>query len=181
MKEKTKKRMRMLGLMALLVFVSLAYIWKTWLDPRVRAVAHIENLGGRVFVDAEKQKDQVVSVVFTFRPLTDGDLHGLKDDLHHLNDANRFQRLFLDNTKITDAGLEDLSALTQLEVLSLKGSAITDAGLQKLKGLTALRRLIVIGAPVTDGGVKELQQALPQVAIITEQERGAPGPASEDD
>ena len=42
-------------------------------------------------------------------------------------------------TQVTDAGLEHLKGLTQLQGLSLSGTQVTDAGLEHLKGLTQLQ------------------------------------------
>ena len=42
---------------------------------------------------------------------------------------------------ISDAGLEHLKGLTQLQRLDLRGTKVSDAGLEHLKGLTQLQRL----------------------------------------
>ena len=44
------------------------------------------------------------------------------------------------NTKVTDAGLEHLKGLTDLQTLELLHTKVTDAGLEHLEGLTRLRR-----------------------------------------
>ena len=46
----------------------------------------------------------------------------------------------LNNTQITDAGLEHLKGLTSLEELLLAATQITDAGLEHLKGMTCAQR-----------------------------------------
>ena len=45
------------------------------------------------------------------------------------------------NTKVTDAGLKQLKALTNLRSLYLIGTQVTDAGLEHLHKLTTLRQL----------------------------------------
>ena len=42
---------------------------------------------------------------------------------------------------MTDAGLEHLKGLTQLQSLCLGNTKVTDAGLEHLKGLTQLQSL----------------------------------------
>ena len=74
--------------------------------------------------------------------------------------------LSLAHTQITDAGLEHLEGLTNLQKLWLEGAQVTDAGLVHLKGLTNLRELHLRDAQVTDAGVKDLQEALPDCEIL---------------
>jgi hypothetical protein len=50
-------------------------------------------------------------------------------------------------------------------VLFLQDTNITDAGLEHLRGLTGLTWLVVRDTKVTDAGVKKLQQALPDCFI----------------
>jgi hypothetical protein len=82
-----------------------------------KAIAEIENLGGRVKVDERSPGKPVVLV-------------------------------YLDGTKVTDAGLEHLNGLTQLRWLALNGTRVTDAGLAHLKGRSQLRELELWGTQV---------------------------------
>jgi hypothetical protein len=68
-------------------------------------------------------------------------------------------------SSVTDAGLEHLKGLTQLQTLDLIDTQVTDGGLKHLKGLMQLRRLLLKGTRVTKEGVKTLQQALPNCRI----------------
>jgi len=68
-------------------------------------------------------------------------------------------------TRVTDAGLEHLKGLTQLQWLNLTGTRVTDAGLKHLKGLGQLRLLDLENTQVTDAGGKKLQKALPNCQI----------------
>ena len=73
--------------------------------------------------------------------------------------------VYLTGTPVTDAGLEHLRGLTQLQLLSLDSTRVTDAGLAHLRGLTQLEVLYLISTRVTDAGVNELKKALPKVRI----------------
>jgi hypothetical protein len=67
--------------------------------------------------------------------------------------------------RATDAGLEHLEKLPQLQELDIPDIEVTDAGLEHLRGLTQLRDLWLGSPRVTDAGVKKLQQALPKCTI----------------
>ena len=64
--------------------------------------------------------------------------------------------LILDNTGVTDAGLEALGRLTGLQTLWLNNTGVTDAGLAALRGLTGLRSLSLNNTGVTDAGLAAL-------------------------
>jgi hypothetical protein len=85
--------------------------------------------------------------------------------------------LFLTGLPVTDAGLEHLKGLTQLQTLLLDNTAVTDAGLEHLKGLTQLKSLHLGGTKVTDAGVNELRKALPHVEISRWEQRRIARPA----
>ena len=57
---------------------------------------------------------------------------------------------------MTDTGLKELAALTQLQTLDLSQTSVTDAGLHELAGLKELIRLILSETRVTDAGLTEL-------------------------
>lgn len=71
--------------------------------------------------------------------------------------------LGLGDVQITDAGLEHLSGLSNLEDLDLQGAKITDAGLKHLHGLKNLKELMVTSEAVTDQGIANLRKALPKL------------------
>jgi hypothetical protein len=149
------------SLFILTILVCLASSWYATVmhnaAKRRKAIAEIEKLGGYVrYYDASK-------------PNSSGEpprwyswmrkLHG--DE--HLGNAVCADLGF---TQITDAGLEHLEGLTNLEVLLLDGTRATDAGLMHLKGLTNLEVLYLDDTQITDEGVKKLQEALPKCMII---------------
>ena len=78
-------------------------------------------------------------------------------DLEHLKRLIQLQVLTLDDTKISDAGLEHLKGLVQLRELLLTGPTITDAGLEHLTGLAQIESLWLDGTKITDAGLKHLK------------------------
>jgi hypothetical protein len=72
----------------------------------------------------------------------------------------------LNGTAVTDADLEHLEAVGNLQGLSLSDTEITDEGLKHLVGLTNLRHLDLLGTKVTPEGVERLQEALPECKIM---------------
>jgi Leucine-rich repeat (LRR) protein len=77
----------------------------------------------------------------TKRELTLGDADVT---LSQIDGATQLRKLCLglDCRSITDAALEHLEGLTNLEELDLSGTNVTDAGLQHIKGLRSLKQVI---------------------------------------
>jgi len=73
-------------------------------------------------------------------------------------------------TKITDAGLDHLKALTNLEGLDLTATRVTDAGMVQLAKFANLRRLFLRGTHVTAVGIAEIRQALPMDELLHDRE-----------
>lgn len=74
------------------------------------------------------------------------------------------------NSMVGPHGLNDnnigcLDSLTEIRWLVLQDTSVTDVGLQQLSGLKKLERLDLDGSPVTDVGIARLQQALPNAEI----------------
>lgn len=76
--------------------------------------------------------------------------------LERLVECKGIHDLFLDGTKITDAGLASLTNLPNLEELFLANTAITDSGIQHICKLARLRALDVHGTRVTGLSLKSL-------------------------
>ena len=95
-------------------------------------------------------------------------LYDVGDDaLVHICNLNGLQELYLSNTTVTDAGLDNLTYLNNLKRLYLYHTEITDNGLPNLYPLTWLRCLTFSGTKVTEKGLGELRAALPNCKIIT--------------
>ena len=86
-------------------------------------------------------------------------------DLVHLEALTKLQDLILFDTKITDAGMVHMIGLTNLRTLELSGTNITDAGLEYLKGLHNLQALYHNRTQVTIEGSKNFRQAMPNCHI----------------
>jgi formylglycine-generating enzyme required for sulfatase activity len=84
--------------------------------------------------------------------------------LEHLKELTQLQiqKIDLTSTPITDAGLAHLKGLTQLRQVDLSSTSITGAGLEHLKGLTALREVDLSNTQITDAGLEHLA-ALPRL------------------
>ena len=63
---------------------------------------------------------------------------------------------FVTNAQVTDADLQHLKRLDNLQTLDLSGEHLTDAGLQHLNGLENLRSLTLWGKQFTDAGLEHL-------------------------
>jgi Leucine-rich repeat (LRR) protein len=65
----------------------------------------------------------------------------------------------------TDAGLEHLTNLHNLETLFLGGTQVSDASVQYLTQLTSLQSLTVEFTRITPEGFRKLQSALPDCEV----------------
>lgn len=75
------------------------------------------------------------------------------------------ERLHLENTKITDAGLAKLGALPNLEYLNIYGTKTTDGGIAKLASAKGLKKLFVWETGVTQAGAKALEGQVPGLKV----------------
>ena len=91
----------------------------------------------------------------------------IKKPTGELTEANleKVTELYLNDTKITDAGLEDLTKLKNLTDLPLSRTKITDAGLKDTAKMQQLTRLSLNYTGITDAGAAELKKAMPKCKI----------------
>ena len=85
--------------------------------------------------------------------------------LSKLPNPEKLISLNLAQSRITDAEVTNLAALTNLETLVLSQTAITDACVAELAKLKRLKRLIVTETGITAEGVDKLKAALPDSEI----------------
>ena len=68
-------------------------------------------------------------------------------------------------TQVTDAGLEHLKALINLQFLDLTDTQVSDAGFTHLKEMASLKYAHLYQTKVTDAGVNEFNHESPEVTI----------------
>jgi hypothetical protein len=74
---------------------------------------------------------------------------------------------FTNNGKLTDAGMEQLAGLKNLEQFSFVGTQITGRAYAKFEGFTKLTRVSHRGSSIDDAGLKELCEHLPNLESIS--------------
>ena len=115
---------------------------------QLAAIAAINEMGGRMRFDT----DDPALVTVTLNGERFNDSH-----LVHVGKLENIKSLYLPNTSVTDAGLEQhVRPMATLVNLYLTGSQVTDAGLQHLVGLDKLRVLYVNDLPITDDGLADV-------------------------
>jgi len=104
--------------------------------------------------------DRIESVHFVRRWSEDGPfVFDVISDLASL--THHFRGIELANAQITDAELQRLKGLTNMEALILQSTSVTDTGLEHLKGLTSLKELYLDNTKTTPKGRAMLRKALP--------------------
>jgi len=74
---------------------------------------------------------------------------------------------FTNNGKLTDAGMEQLAGLKNLEVFAFVGTAITGKAYAKFDGFTKLTKVSHRGSSINDEGLKDLCDHLPNLESIS--------------
>jgi len=76
--------------------------------------------------------------------------------LKNLSGLTNLKRLGLNQTSINDEGMELVGKMSRLESLSLEYTVVTDAGFAKLAGLTSMTELHLDHVALTDASLKVL-------------------------
>ena len=124
-------------------------------DPGLEEIHGLVNLKELVL----RQAGVKGRALTTFRKLEalDVTLCPFDDEgLSNVKGMAALHRLWAGDTLITDAGLQYLADLRNLEDLDLHGTQISDTGLVHLKSLTRLHKLNLMGTSVTDTGLEQL-------------------------
>jgi hypothetical protein len=79
----------------------------------------------------------------------------------HLKQIERISCLHLQNTRVTDAGLDPLKGMSNIASISLENTSISDRGLDSLKTISSLNYVVLTGTRVTEDGVFALIRAVP--------------------
>lgn len=97
----------------------------------------------------------------------------LKLDQTRLTDADMKQvtqfknlvRLSISGTRVSGAGLEPITQLKQLEYINIVNTKVDDAGLQHLAEIPTLRQIYCWNEVITNKGIEQLKKKLPAVQI----------------
>jgi hypothetical protein len=76
--------------------------------------------------------------------------------LEQIEGLEQLEELYLDDSLVTDEGLFRLRGLKNLKFLALANTQVTDAGLANLAGLSKLTYLQLSGTQITDAGLVHL-------------------------
>lgn len=108
------------------------------------------------FADTEIASGSMATLA-TFSTVTSVDL-ALTDvndeQLSQLSRLPHLRELFLNQSKVSDAGCEVIASFEELEVLQLADTSIGDQGVLQLAACTQLKRLWLDRTEVTDAGLK---------------------------
>jgi len=109
-----------------------------------------------------------IGKVTTLRELELGDAAITSAGLKHLRGLRELTFLGLGWTKdVTDAGLPELAALPNLEVLVLSGTKVTDNGLAQLAKMPKLKEVrLAAMSQVTDAGLLKLKDCKALTTIV---------------
>ena len=134
-------------------------------DRGRRAAQWVLSLGGSVSVQVHNQAQPLEVQAGTALPAADFELRQINLSARPVTDAGlneltglrNLDELVLTKTQITDAGLAHLPGLTGLKHLLLNETQVTDAGLTNLRGLKNLDLLILNWTKVADSGLVQLE------------------------
>ena len=155
--------MRTMLVVVSMICVALA-VWVAPVERQRRAVAAIEALDERATYVENKRA--IVSPFWRWLPqayqneVAEVSLTGTKvtdAELAHLGALTGLQKIRLYDTRLTDAGLVHLKCLTKLKKLELSHNQVTDVGVAHLREMIGLQRLGLSGTQVTDAGLAQLQ------------------------
>jgi Leucine Rich repeat len=171
-----KRRWFQFSLRSLLIFTLICAIGSAWLGKRIEqkrkereAVEAIAKFGGQVAYDYERDSPKPPGPEWLrgllgedfFTRIVGVDLcccANLTDaGLVNVKAMTQLQTLSLFFTTIGDAGVENIRGLSLLQSLDLSETQVTDAGLERLEGLTRLEELRLGKTNITDAGLMRLK------------------------
>jgi len=92
-----------------------------------------------------------------------------REGISHLQPLKNLEHLELYHSKIDDESLLVIAGFAKLQRLNLNDTLITDLGLESLAGMQALIDLNIGSCPgVTEAGVRKLEAALPRCQITSD-------------
>ncbi len=157
------------SLMLLVLAVAIACSWFATRMQRARklgeAMEAIKKLGGQTWYSySDPFADDPPDPLWLRNLFGDGFLGSgicvyLTTDaaIERLKELPELESLDLYGSRISDGGLRRVKELTQLKELSLDGTRVTDAELAYLTGLNGLRALVLRDTGITDAGLEYLE------------------------
>ena len=121
--------------------------------PRVQRGQKLDLFDSPV---TDRELASLVEGLGTLRFLSLADTRVTDAGMPHVAHLTDLEELHLDNTAVTDAGIQLLGGLRHLRILDLKGTRVTDAGLAYLQPLTNLQGLYLTRTATTDDGLRHL-------------------------
>lgn len=134
-------------------------------EQDARAVAEfVVERGGTLSVDTTglpvTERNQIPTGPFRILRINLNQKKITDKDLEQLTPLVDLEALELHTTPVTDAGLDAIAQLKGLQELELSLTNVTDKGLEKLAPLTNLKKLYLYNTRVTKEGVEALQEQL---------------------
>jgi len=86
--------------------------------------------------------------------------------LKEISKLKNLNKLHLEHTAVTDAGLANLKNLPYLEYMNLVDTKISDAGLKSVAPMKGLRSVYVWKSAVTDSAVAQVGRQFPTLLIV---------------
>lgn len=144
-------------------------------------LAHLAGLREMVGLELAKTRITAAGMRHLARlPLTELRLEGSTVDdagLRALRPlAGTLSSLYLNDTRVTDAGIAHLAGFEDLSWLELERTRVTDASVPTLVAFPKLRLLELKGTATTAGGHAKVQGAHPEMLLIVEEALDPPGP-----
>lgn len=122
------------------------------------------NVQGAKFTDADLER--VVRRLPELRDIDIGQTQVTDAGLQHLHGLKDLEIVRLYKANISDDGLARLKGLDKLTLLILSGATgITDVGLVHIKDMKSLRFVFVDGTSVTQQGIDDLKAVMPRLEI----------------
>lgn len=166
--ETTKSRLprtRTLVLIAVVLLIGGAMLSMWWpYHCNQSAMAEVEKHGGktetviiRPFWVPDVVHNDKLALFKKVKMISLNDTDVSDAELEHLTGLSNLEFLRLDNTQVGDEGLEYLGGLTKIQRLWLDNTQVGDAGVEQLRAMTQLEYLGLDNTHVGDAGLEHLR------------------------
>ena len=136
----------------------------------VNKLSQDQNLIEVSAVNAPNFSDAQISLLLPLsEQITWLKLGGTKISDQSLKEIARFKnlnKLHLEHTAVTDAGIADLKSLSYLQYVNLFDTKISDSGLKNIARMKSLRSVYVWQSGVTDSVVSQVGKQYPGLSIV---------------